>query len=150
MRHFCPIVEPSGRVPPRGGTGSRQCLCWTPSSTISSRYRPTLSHGKLGPALRFARARPFPVFRQTDVLSVRRHVPKAQQTDMSIDAATPAAKDRRGVTDPLGPIYSGFDVPSATPQHGNFSLRAAAISLRQAESPPRFGGLPVSVQMLIS
>jgi len=22
--------------------GSRQCLCWTPSSTISSRYRPTL------------------------------------------------------------------------------------------------------------
>ena len=42
MRHFCPIVEPSGRVPPRGSTGSRQCLCWTPSSTISSRYRPTL------------------------------------------------------------------------------------------------------------
>src|SRR5258708_32950521 len=24
--------------PPRGGTGSQQCLCWTPSSTISSRY----------------------------------------------------------------------------------------------------------------
>src|SRR5215831_7978146 len=42
MQHFCPIAEPSGRVPPRGGTGSRQCLCWTPSSTISSRYHPTL------------------------------------------------------------------------------------------------------------
>jgi hypothetical protein len=36
----------------------------------------------------------------------------------------------------------GFHVPSATPQHGNFSLRAAAASLRQTESPPRFGGLP--------
>src|SRR6266576_6175032 len=42
MRHFCPIVEPGGRVPPRGGTGSRQCLCRTPFSTISGRYRPTL------------------------------------------------------------------------------------------------------------
>ena len=42
MRRFCPIIEPSGRIPPRGGTGARQCLCWTPSSTISSRYRPTL------------------------------------------------------------------------------------------------------------
>jgi len=42
MQHFCPIAEPSGRVPPRGGAGSRQCLCWTPSSTISSRYHPTL------------------------------------------------------------------------------------------------------------
>jgi len=26
----------------KGGTGSRQCLCWTSSSTISSRYHPTL------------------------------------------------------------------------------------------------------------
>src|SRR5260370_40862906 len=42
MRHFCPSVEPGGRVPPRGGTGSRQCLCWTPSSTLSSRDHPTL------------------------------------------------------------------------------------------------------------
>src|SRR5262249_23235283 len=42
MRHFCPIVEPRGQVPPRGGTGSRQCLCWTPASTISSRYHPAL------------------------------------------------------------------------------------------------------------
>jgi hypothetical protein len=42
MRHFCPVVEPGGRATPRGDTGSRQCLCWTPSSTISSRYRPTL------------------------------------------------------------------------------------------------------------
>src|SRR5215468_8141699 len=46
MQHFCPIAEPSGRVPPRGGTGSRQCLCWTPSSTISSRYHPTLRSRK--------------------------------------------------------------------------------------------------------
>jgi hypothetical protein len=37
MRHFRPIAEPSGRVLPQGGTGSRQCLCWTSSSTISSR-----------------------------------------------------------------------------------------------------------------
>src|SRR6266403_862624 len=29
-------------VPPQGSTGSRQCLCRTPSSTISSRYHPTL------------------------------------------------------------------------------------------------------------
>src|SRR6266478_2699881 len=42
MRHFCPIVEPGGRVPPRGGTGSLQCLCRTPPSTISGRYRPAL------------------------------------------------------------------------------------------------------------
>src|SRR3981081_3879748 len=42
MRRFCPIVEPSGRIPPRGGTGSRQCLCWTPSPTICGRYHPTL------------------------------------------------------------------------------------------------------------
>jgi len=42
---------------------------------------------------------------------------------------------------------SGFHVPSATPQRGNFSLRVAAVSLRQTESPPRFGGLPMSVQM---
>src|SRR6516165_4154444 len=46
MQHFCRIAEPSGRVPPRGGTGSRQCLCWTPSSTISSRYHPTLRSRK--------------------------------------------------------------------------------------------------------
>ncbi len=30
---------------------------------------------------------------------------------------------------------------------GNFSLRVAAVSLRQTQSPPRFGGLPMSVQM---
>ena len=47
----------------------------------------------------------------------------------------------------LGPIAGGFHVPSATPQHGNFSPRAAAVSLRQTESPPRFGGLPTSVRI---
>src|SRR6516225_928805 len=35
-----PLLNKSRRVPPRGGTGSRQCLRWTPSSTISSRYHP--------------------------------------------------------------------------------------------------------------
>ena len=47
----------------------------------------------------------------------------------------------------LGPIAGG--VPSATPGHGNFSLRAAAVSLRQTESPPRFGGLPCRCSWLI-
>jgi hypothetical protein len=41
--HFGPIVEPSGRIPPRGGAGARHCLCWAPASTVSGRYHPTLS-----------------------------------------------------------------------------------------------------------
>src|SRR5215467_4384105 len=55
MQRFCPIAEPSGRVPPRGGTGSRQCLCWTPSSTISTRYHPTLRSRKAHARCRFKR-----------------------------------------------------------------------------------------------
>ena len=50
MRHFCPIAKPGGTVPSRGGTGSPQCLCWTPASAISSRYHPT-SQKWIGPGL---------------------------------------------------------------------------------------------------
>ena len=42
MRHFCQIAEPGGRVSSRGGTGSPQCLCRTPVSTVSTRYHPAL------------------------------------------------------------------------------------------------------------
>ncbi len=43
-RESCDISVPllNQVVPPQGSTGSRQCLCRTPSSTISSRYHPTL------------------------------------------------------------------------------------------------------------
>ena len=34
MQHFCAIAELGGAAPPRGGTGSRQCLCRAPASAI--------------------------------------------------------------------------------------------------------------------
>ena len=84
---------------------------------------------------------------RTDIVSQVCQVRKVPTTDMSIDDATPGAKDRRGVTQPSGllPVVSTCRRPHLSA--GNFSLRVAAVSLRQTESPPRFGGLPMSVQM---
>ena len=91
---------------------------------------------------------------RTDIVSQVCQVRKVPTTDMSIDDATPGAKDRRGVTRPSGllPYYRRFTSVVSTCRRprlsaGNFSLRVAAVSLRQTESPPRFGGLPMSVQM---
>src|SRR5258708_37179564 len=87
---------------------------------------------------------------RADIAEQSRHVRFVPTTDMSIGAARPAAKDRRSATRSWGllPYYSrSTSVVStcrrsmyATPQHENFSLRAAAVSISQTESPPRLAG----------
>jgi hypothetical protein len=82
-----------------------------------------------------------------------RFVPNNRHVNRRSNATRKGSVRRHSTLGPVALLQTvhvgGFHVPSATPQRGNFSLRFAAVSPRQTESPPRFGGLPCRCRWLI-
>jgi hypothetical protein len=132
------------------------------SANYDRRQQPTLpiqrydmnvcSGSRLGHRDRFAGYLPHP-HERTSRLQAGMSV-SCPITDMSIDAATPGAKDRCGVTRPWGllPYYRRFTSVVSTCRRPHLSAGTSRCALPpfrlgRQKARQRFGGLPMSVQM---